>query len=290
MRAALLEGCVQRVFFGRVNRAAAAVLAADGCEVSVPGGPGLLRRARAALRAARTRRGGGRRRRSPPWAGFERVVVTAAGCGSAMKEYGELLGHRRGPPVLGGGARRDRALGRARAGGRAGAARAACGSPTRTPAICARPRASPPSRARCSRRSRASSWSRSTQPDMCCGSAGIYNLLEPATARELGARKARAVLAAAPGRARDREPRLRDPDRRGAAPRGPPRPADRPPGRAGGRSARVNRQRGLTPGGRLLGVAQREGGRGEDRGDDHADPLAGDAGEAVDARARSRGR
>ena len=36
------------------------------------------------------------------------------------------------------------------------------------------------------------------QPDMCCGSAGIYNLLEPATARELGARKARAVLAAAP--------------------------------------------------------------------------------------------
>jgi glycolate oxidase iron-sulfur subunit len=29
----------------------------------------------------------------------------------------------------------------------------------------------------------------------CCGSAGVYNLLEPATARELGSRKADAVLA-----------------------------------------------------------------------------------------------
>jgi glycolate oxidase iron-sulfur subunit len=32
----------------------------------------------------------------------------------------------------------------------------------------------------------------------CCGSAGIYNLLEPASAREIGRRKVDAVLAAAP--------------------------------------------------------------------------------------------
>ncbi len=31
---------------------------------------------------------------------------------------------------------------------------------------------------------------------MCCGSAGIYNLLQPEAAGELGARKAAAVLAA----------------------------------------------------------------------------------------------
>jgi glycolate oxidase iron-sulfur subunit len=30
---------------------------------------------------------------------------------------------------------------------------------------------------------------------MCCGSAGTYNLFEPETARELGARKAAAIIA-----------------------------------------------------------------------------------------------
>jgi glycolate oxidase iron-sulfur subunit len=33
---------------------------------------------------------------------------------------------------------------------------------------------------------------------MCCGSAGIYNLVQPRAARELGERKARAILAAEP--------------------------------------------------------------------------------------------
>jgi glycolate oxidase iron-sulfur subunit len=37
---ALLSGCVQRVYFGRVNAAAAERLADRGCEVSVPGGQG----------------------------------------------------------------------------------------------------------------------------------------------------------------------------------------------------------------------------------------------------------
>ena len=32
----------------------------------------------------------------------------------------------------------------------------------------------------------------------CCGSAGIYNLVQPRTARDLGERKARAILAAEP--------------------------------------------------------------------------------------------
>ena len=34
--------------------------------------------------------------------------------------------------------------------------------------------------------------------DQCCGSAGIYNLVEPASAREVGLRKVESVLAAAP--------------------------------------------------------------------------------------------
>jgi glycolate oxidase iron-sulfur subunit len=36
------------------------------------------------------------------------------------------------------------------------------------------------------------------RPDMCCGSAGTYNLLEPRAARELGERKAQSILAAEP--------------------------------------------------------------------------------------------
>ena len=35
-------------------------------------------------------------------------------------------------------------------------------------------------------------------PGMCCGSAGIYNLVQPRAARELGERKARAILAVEP--------------------------------------------------------------------------------------------
>src|SRR5688572_4168630 len=35
-------------------------------------------------------------------------------------------------------------------------------------------------------------------PDQCCGSAGVYNLLQPDSAREIGLRKVDAVIAAAP--------------------------------------------------------------------------------------------
>jgi glycolate oxidase iron-sulfur subunit len=33
------------------------------------------------------------------------------------------------------------------------------------------------------------------EPDICCGSAGVYNLLQPDPARELGARKAANIAA-----------------------------------------------------------------------------------------------
>jgi glycolate oxidase iron-sulfur subunit len=36
------------------------------------------------------------------------------------------------------------------------------------------------------------------EQELCCGSAGIYNLVQPQAARELGDRKAANVLAAAP--------------------------------------------------------------------------------------------
>ena len=196
MRAALLEGCVQRVFFGRVNRAAAAVLAADGCEVTVPRGQGCC----GALALHSGREDEARRRAQATIAalgGFERVVVTAAGCGSAMKEYGELLGTdaaRRFSAAV-----RDVTELAAELGP---VAERAPHAPVRVAyqdachlrqaqGVAAEPRsllAAIPG----------VELVELAEPDMCCGSAGIYNLLEPATARELGARKARAVLDAAP--------------------------------------------------------------------------------------------
>jgi len=196
MRAAMLEGCVQRVLFGRVNRAAAAVLAADGCEVVVPERQGCC----GALALHAGREAEARRLAEATIAalgGHERIVVTAAGCGSAMKEYGELLGTEearrfsasvRDATELSGelGAvaeRRPRAPVRVayqdachlrQAQGVAAAPRAILAAIPGVEVV------------------------EIEHPDTCCGSAGIYNLLEPATARELGARKAQAVLAARP--------------------------------------------------------------------------------------------
>jgi glycolate oxidase iron-sulfur subunit len=92
LRVGMLTGCVQDVFFGRVNRATMRVLAAVGCEVVVPEHQGCcgalmvhsgLERDAAAMAKATI-------------AAFERtqvdvIVINAAGCGSTMKEYGHLL-------------------------------------------------------------------------------------------------------------------------------------------------------------------------------------------------------
>ena len=85
-----LQGCVQRAYFGDVNAATVAVLAAEGFEVHAPRAPrccGAL-----GLHA-------GQEEDSLPLAkatieafeGFDHVVINAAGCGSAIKDYGHLL-------------------------------------------------------------------------------------------------------------------------------------------------------------------------------------------------------
>jgi glycolate dehydrogenase iron-sulfur subunit len=196
MRAAMLEGCVQRALFGRVNRAAAVVLAADGCEVVVPSRQGCC--GALALHAgheAQARRLA--ERTIAALGGHDRVVVTAAGCGSAMKEYGDVLGTDE--------ARRFSASVRdaTELAGELGAVAERRPRPSirvayqdachlrQAQGVHHEPRAllaAIPG----------VELVEIDSPDTCCGSAGIYNLLEPATARELGARKAQAVLAARP--------------------------------------------------------------------------------------------
>jgi len=91
-RVAMLEGCVQRVFFREVNQATARVLAREGCDVIVP----HAQRCCGALSEHAGREPEALKRARRLIDVFERedvdaVVVNVAGCGSTMKEYGRLL-------------------------------------------------------------------------------------------------------------------------------------------------------------------------------------------------------
>jgi glycolate oxidase iron-sulfur subunit len=94
---ALLTGCVQDVFFHRVNEATVRVLAAEGCDVLAPRDQqccGALE-----LHAGREDDALGRARRTiarfdalhGDGTEVDHIVTNVAGCGSSMKEYGHLL-------------------------------------------------------------------------------------------------------------------------------------------------------------------------------------------------------
>jgi glycolate oxidase iron-sulfur subunit len=91
-RVGLLLGCVQREFFSQVNAATVRVLAAEGCEVVAPQeqpccGALLVHAGEesAAVELAKKTIDAFER------ANVETVVTNAAGCGSNVKEYGHLL-------------------------------------------------------------------------------------------------------------------------------------------------------------------------------------------------------
>ena len=88
----LLTGCVQRLVFPRVNEATVRVLSAEGCDVVAPPDQGCC--GALALHAGRLDEARAFARRTIDTferAGVERIAVNAAGCGSSMKEYGQLL-------------------------------------------------------------------------------------------------------------------------------------------------------------------------------------------------------
>jgi glycolate oxidase iron-sulfur subunit len=193
---ALLQGCVQRVFFSQVNRDTARVLAAEGFDVHVPRLPrccGALPLHAGADPEARSLA----KATIEALEGYETVIVNAAGCGSAMKDYGHVL---RDEPDWAERAQRFAAKVRdateflAEAGPRAErrpvelkvAYHDACHL-----AHAQRVRTQPrdllgaiPELELVEPRE----W------EICCGSAGIYNLVKPEPAAELGARKARNLL------------------------------------------------------------------------------------------------
>jgi glycolate oxidase iron-sulfur subunit len=192
---ALLQGCVQRVFFGHVNEATARVLAADGFEVHAPRDPrccGALQLHSgddAAVELAK--------RTIAALERYDTVVVNAAGCGSAMKDYGHVL---RDEPEWAERARRFSAKVRdvsevlAEAGPRAErrpvsmkvAYHDACHL-AHAQGVRAQPR-------ELLRQVPGLELVEPAEWEICCGSAGVYNLFQPEPAAELGERKARNLL------------------------------------------------------------------------------------------------
>ena len=183
LRVGLLLGCVQRVVFGDVNAATARVLAAEGCEVVAPRSQACC----GALHLHAGRLGEGRRRArrvADALSDVDAIVVNAAGCGSHLKEaelpvrvvdVSELLAElepraeRHELPVR--VAYQDAChLGHAQ--GIRDAPREVLRS---IPGL---------------------ELTEPAEQAICCGSAGIYNLVQPVPAAELGERKAANVAAA----------------------------------------------------------------------------------------------
>jgi glycolate oxidase iron-sulfur subunit len=196
-RVGLLLGCVQRVFFGEVNQATVRVLTAEGCEVIVPeqGCCGAL--SEHAGEEADAMASARRLIDAFEQAGVDTIVVNAAGCGSAMKRYGHLL---RNDPEY---AARARAFGakcrdisevltelepRARRGRMSAtvAYHDACHL-QHAQGVRAQPR-------RLLQDIPGIEVREIGESEICCGSAGIYNLLEPEAATQLRDRKVQNIL------------------------------------------------------------------------------------------------
>jgi glycolate oxidase iron-sulfur subunit len=198
-RVALLLGCVQRVFYPEVHAASARVLAAEGYEVIAPelpdccgalelhGGaePAGIRRAQATIEAFARAAGDGP---------LDHIVVNAAGCGSAMKQYGELLGTDVARAFSTSVCDITELLGQIEPRAPRGpvalrvAYHDACHL-AHAQGIRAEPRAL------LSAIPQLELLEVAVEPELCCGSAGIYNLVAPDAAAELGERKTRHILA-----------------------------------------------------------------------------------------------
>jgi glycolate oxidase iron-sulfur subunit len=199
LKVGLILGCVQRVFFDDVNMATARVLAAEGCEVVIPRGQGCC--GALGMHAGREKEALNMARKMIRV--FERekvdvIAVNAAGCGSNLKDYGELLVD---DPLYAERARKFSARCKDVTVVLAGLEPRAVRHPVplrvayhdschlqHAMGVRAEPRkllAGIPNL----------EIQEIAEAAICCGSAGIYNLVQPGTAAELGERKARNIVA-----------------------------------------------------------------------------------------------
>jgi glycolate oxidase iron-sulfur subunit len=196
-RVVMLTGCIQSVFFPGVNAATERVLAAEGCAVDVPSGQGCC--GALSLHAgredeAKTLAGALVRAIDPD--SCDAIVTNAAGCGSTLKQYGALFAD---DPVIAARAAAFAAkvldvteyldrIGPSAARRPVDATIAyhdACHL-RHAQGVRSQPRAllaTVPGMA----------VAEIADPDICCGSAGTYNIFNPQAAGELGRTKARAI-------------------------------------------------------------------------------------------------
>ncbi|MGE0227198.1 MAG: (Fe-S)-binding protein [Dehalococcoidia bacterium] len=93
-RVALLLGCVQGDLYPNVHEATVRVLKRLGCEVIAPAGQACCGALHTHAGDASAARALARRNiEAFEAAGVDAIIVNAAGCGAAMKEYGRLLRH-----------------------------------------------------------------------------------------------------------------------------------------------------------------------------------------------------
>jgi glycolate oxidase iron-sulfur subunit len=97
-RVALLTGCVQQVFASEINAATLRVLARNGVEVVVPPSQGCCGALALHLGELDTARRQARTNLAAFPTDVDAVISNAAGCGSALREYGQLFEGRREAP------------------------------------------------------------------------------------------------------------------------------------------------------------------------------------------------
>ena len=195
-RVALLAGCAQRVLDPEINAATIRLLTRHGCEVVIASGAeccgslvhhmGLEDRAHA--QAKRTIDAWWRAQEAAP---LDAVVINTSGCGTTIKDYGFMF---RTDPAYAAMAAKISSLARdvtelmAELGLESAAAPEKLAVAYHSPCsmqhgqnVVAQPKALLV----------AAGFAVRDIPEghLCCGSAGTYNMLQPALARQLGARK-----------------------------------------------------------------------------------------------------
>jgi len=191
---ALVAGCVQRVFNPGVNEATLRVLAAEGCEVVVPRGQGCCGalsmhagREHESLELARDLID--RFSREP----VDFIIINAAGCGSHLKDYARLFP---------GDARAQQFAAKVRDINEFLAT-----LPPRAPRRPLSVRVAMHDACHLAHAQRIKAQPRALlaaipgvtlvevpDSEQCCGSAGIYNLVQPESAEQIGQRKVDNVL------------------------------------------------------------------------------------------------
>ncbi len=192
-RVALLAGCVQQVLSPEINWATVRVLARNGVEVVIPRGQGCCGSLMAHGGEDGFARGLARRNLRAFPAGVDAILTNAAGCGSGMHEYGLLFKGQ--PEEAAARAFADRVkdvsvfldeLGLVQPPPLPATLRVAYHDAchlAHAQAVTAAPR-------RLLRSLPGVTLVELPESDLCCGSAGTYNLEQPAIAAELGRRKA----------------------------------------------------------------------------------------------------